>query len=508
MAFRNLTNSGKAYLATRLANELPVKFTKAKIGNGGVPTSTDPAQTTELYGFKKQVTILKAVQEQNSIKLTIQITNDGINEGFYLKEIGIYVDDNGREVLYWYCNEDNSQYINAQTDTPLSFEVDIMMEVTNINSTVVEWTGKDTWVNKTLLNEELAKKLDKGAVSSEYDTAKKIEDKIKTAQGTADSKLDKSNVPEKYNTAEKIGNEVELKQNKTDDKLKTKAKNVVDSINERFWHYGGIDLSVNHSLTTELSQIKENGLFFTHINPQRFTDIPFKLGLPFVLKNMYYLHTSSDNESGAYMIQKIIGASNAGTFIREIDYTNIPTRWKKYFLDEDVYEKIAGVYTEERDKYLSYIQRVGVKNKDQSYIDEVTGKIYIARETNEDTTVTNKFELITNTENAKRINSFRLLTNGTTEYYKLNKSIIIPKNVKEIYIRGHYQYSDKTELPYNDLYRGTIPKTTVHLNYNTSIGIRNENDLIFESEDENFCYYHLTSPSTDGWDNSIQIFAR
>ena len=212
MAFRNLTNSGKEYLAARLANELPVKFTKAKIGNGSVPLSTDPAQTTELYGFKKQVTILKAVQEQNSIKLTIQITNDGINEGFYLKEIGIYVDDNGREVLYWYCNEDNSQYINAQTDTPLSFEVDIMMEITNINSTVVEWTGKDTWVNKTLLNEELAKKLDKGSVSSEYDTAKKIEDKIKVAQSTADSKLDKGTVSAEYNTAAKMEAKIKVAQ--------------------------------------------------------------------------------------------------------------------------------------------------------------------------------------------------------------------------------------------------------------------------------------------------------
>lgn len=166
MAFRNLTNVGKEYLATRLANQLPVKFTKAKIGNGSVPLATDPAQTTDLYGFKKQVTILKTIQEQNSIKLTVQITNDEINEGFYLKEIGIYVDNNGEEVLYWYCNEDNSQYINAQTDTPLSFEVDIVMEVTNINSTVVEWNGKDTWINKEFLKEELDKKLNNGNLPS------------------------------------------------------------------------------------------------------------------------------------------------------------------------------------------------------------------------------------------------------------------------------------------------------------------------------------------------------
>lgn len=36
------------------------------------------------------------------------------------------------------------------------------------------------------------KKLDKGAVSSEYDTAKKIEDKIKTVQSTANNKVSKS----------------------------------------------------------------------------------------------------------------------------------------------------------------------------------------------------------------------------------------------------------------------------------------------------------------------------
>ena len=189
MAFRNLTNIGKEYLATRLANQLPVKFTKAKIGNGSVPLATDPAQTTDLYGLKKQVTILKTIQEQNSIKLTVQITNDEINEGFYLKEIGIYVDDNGKEVLYWYCNEDNSQYINAQTDTPLSFEVDIVMEVTNINSTVVEWTGKDTWVNKTLLNEEMAKKLNNGNLPATFTNAETI---LKALQGNAGIKFDEN----------------------------------------------------------------------------------------------------------------------------------------------------------------------------------------------------------------------------------------------------------------------------------------------------------------------------
>ena len=65
-------------------------------------------------------------------------------------------------------------------------------------------------------------KLDKGLVSEEYNTAKKIEEKIKEAKkagtdaGTeASKKLDKGNVQSKYDTAEKIGNEIDKKFDKT-----------------------------------------------------------------------------------------------------------------------------------------------------------------------------------------------------------------------------------------------------------------------------------------------------
>lgn len=42
---------------------------------------------------------------------------------------------------------------------------------------------------------DISGKLDKGSVSAEYDTAKKIEDKVKNAQSTADSKFNKGSVP-------------------------------------------------------------------------------------------------------------------------------------------------------------------------------------------------------------------------------------------------------------------------------------------------------------------------
>ena len=94
----------------------------------------------------------------------------------------------------------------------------------------------DRYYTEAEVNNELAKKLNKGTVSSEYDTAKKIEDKIKEAKKSGDNagaeankKLDKGNVIEKYNTAEKIGNEVDKKYDKTGGTI---SENVVVQGNE------------------------------------------------------------------------------------------------------------------------------------------------------------------------------------------------------------------------------------------------------------------------------------
>ncbi len=71
-------------------------------------------------------------------------------------------------------------------------------------------------------------KLDKGAVSSEYDTAKKIEDKIKAAQGTADNKLNKGG----YNdTAQTLKNEIDGKVSKNGDKINGRLSIVSDNNN-------------------------------------------------------------------------------------------------------------------------------------------------------------------------------------------------------------------------------------------------------------------------------------
>lgn len=184
MAFRGLTKKGADYLATRLANELAVEFLKVEIGDGAVVSGQNPKNQASLISYKKDVRILKNEQENNAINLTIQITNDDITQGFYLKEIGIYVNDstpNG--CLYWYCNEDNAQYIPAKTDSVIAFEIDIRMEVTNSDATIINWSGKNTWINKEYLEENYTQN---GGYKG---TALEIDDRVVSALGKEDGKF-------------------------------------------------------------------------------------------------------------------------------------------------------------------------------------------------------------------------------------------------------------------------------------------------------------------------------
>ena len=184
MAFRGLTKKGADYLATRLANELAVEFLKVEIGDGAVVNGQNPKNQTSLISYKKDVRILKKEQENNAINLTIQITNDDITQGFYLKEIGIYVNDStSNGCLYWYCNEDNAQYIPAKTDSVIAFEIDIRMEVTNSDATIINWSGKNTWINKEYLEENYTQN---GGYKG---TALEIDDRVVSALGKEDGKF-------------------------------------------------------------------------------------------------------------------------------------------------------------------------------------------------------------------------------------------------------------------------------------------------------------------------------
>ena len=151
MAYNGLTNAGAAYKAAREANNLPVEFLKAKVGNGIVPSGTDPAELTDIISWKMEVEITDIHQVERALKMTVQVSNESLATGFYLTEIAIYVNDNGTPVLYWYMGKDNGTYVPDSTK-PMKYKNILNIEVSSTPVTTVNYTGKDLWIDEETLN--------------------------------------------------------------------------------------------------------------------------------------------------------------------------------------------------------------------------------------------------------------------------------------------------------------------------------------------------------------------
>lgn len=156
--FQGLTNKGKEYMAKCLAENKPVLFTKAKIGDGNIALEENPEDFIEIKSLKKEVNITEKVQNKDAVKLTIQFENTGVLDGYFLREIGIYVEDEGQEILYWYINDGSeSSWLPPAAKSPVNFKFFINLMATNLESIIVNWTGKELWVDKEFLNKELDK---------------------------------------------------------------------------------------------------------------------------------------------------------------------------------------------------------------------------------------------------------------------------------------------------------------------------------------------------------------
>lgn len=157
MAYNGLTNAGAAYLAARQANKLPVELLKAKVGNGIVPSGTDPAELTDIISGKMEVEITDIDQVERALKMTVQISNESLTTGFYLTEIAIFVNDNGTPVLYWYIGKDNGTYVPDSTK-PMKYKNILNIEVSSTPVTSVNYTGKDLWIDEETLNAKFGTK--------------------------------------------------------------------------------------------------------------------------------------------------------------------------------------------------------------------------------------------------------------------------------------------------------------------------------------------------------------
>lgn len=154
MTYHGLTNLGEQYIAKCLANQTPVKFTKVKVGNGVLGEHENPAAFTDIKSIKKEVQMADKKQVDDAFQFLVVIDNDGVNEGFYPRELGIYVDDNGVEKLYWYINDGNEcQWLPPASKGPTKHRFWETIMVTTLESVIVNWSGKELWIDQQWMND-------------------------------------------------------------------------------------------------------------------------------------------------------------------------------------------------------------------------------------------------------------------------------------------------------------------------------------------------------------------
>ena len=178
MKFSGLTKKGRVYLAKCQAASTPIQFTKIKFGDEKLTDNENPADLTDIKNIKVEKSILNKESKGDAVVLTTIIDNVSLGQGYFPRETGIYVLDEGVEVLYFYMNDgDETSWIPPEADGPHRMEVKINLISSNTGSVIVHNDGKDLYITKEYLEENYTQK-------GEYDgTAQSIEDRVVAAVG-------------------------------------------------------------------------------------------------------------------------------------------------------------------------------------------------------------------------------------------------------------------------------------------------------------------------------------
>lgn len=147
------TTNGLAMQASAQAGN-QLTFSKIKIGKGN--TAGDVSSLSNLITPVLEANIITGSLANNVYTVQANITNAGLSDGFYWKEIGLFaIDNEDNEVLYSYsCTNEETDYIPSASESSYMKRVKIAIvvgEATNIQIV----TTDDTYIDAITFNEKV-----------------------------------------------------------------------------------------------------------------------------------------------------------------------------------------------------------------------------------------------------------------------------------------------------------------------------------------------------------------
>ena len=121
-----ITNAG-INIINRAINGENLEFSSIKIGDGTYTGSEDLRTLTELVGYKNTFNISAASVDGNVLKINATVSNENVNVGYQIKEVGIYGKVGNQETLIAIATAINPDLLADRTRAPVTIIIEFYL---------------------------------------------------------------------------------------------------------------------------------------------------------------------------------------------------------------------------------------------------------------------------------------------------------------------------------------------------------------------------------------------
>lgn len=123
-----ITNAG-INIINRAINGENLEFSSIKIGDGTYTGSEDLKTFTDLVGYKNTFNISAASVDGNILKINATVSNENVNVGYQIKEVGIYGKVGNQESLIAIATAINPDFLADRTSAPVTIIMEFYLTI-------------------------------------------------------------------------------------------------------------------------------------------------------------------------------------------------------------------------------------------------------------------------------------------------------------------------------------------------------------------------------------------